>query len=327
VTGASERVRQRVFRLSADDALPLRIEHQRIYILPTPRGWAFLAALLLMLVATINYALSLGYALCFLLGGLFAASLLHTYRNLAGLEVRAIGASDTFAGRDAAFRLTLSTTASRARHGIALGTRDRLDAARLSLARGESASAALPVPTVRRGHRALGRLTLSSDWPLGLWRAWSYVHAPAHALVYPAPEASPPPLPQRAVERGRGVAPAAGEGDVAGLRAYAEGDRPSRIAWSSVARGGELQVRLLEQAGGPARTTLDLDAAALSSLEAGLSRLCAWVDEAARQDTSFSLSLPGTPALPPGRGEAHRRKALSALALHGIDRSPSSTTA
>ena len=50
---------QRLFRTRALDLLPHKVEHQRIYILPTRRGWAFLAALLLMLIASINYALSL----------------------------------------------------------------------------------------------------------------------------------------------------------------------------------------------------------------------------------------------------------------------------
>jgi len=312
-----EGIGRRVFRLSPDDALPLRIEHRRIYILPTRRGWAFLAVLLLMLVAAINYALSLGYALCFLLTGLFAASLLHTYRNLAGLELAGIRAGDGFAGDGIAFRLTLVTLPGRARRGIELVTRDRRARTRVDLEAGSTGVATLVVPGERRGALPLGRVTLASDWPIGLWRTWSYAHAPVRALVFPAPERAPPPLPQRADGDGCSDTRAAAEGDVAGLRPYADGDLPSRIAWKSAARGTALQVRLLERSDGPARTTLDLEATALPGLDARLSRLCAWVLEATRRGTPFSLALPGAPTLAHALGEAHRHQALSALALHG----------
>ena len=107
---AAGRLRQRIFRSRAEDTLPHVVTHQRVYIVPTKRGFAFLLALLLMLIASVNYALSLGYALCFILTGLFAASLLHTYRNLAGIKVKHIKSFDAFTGRDAFFSISLAMT-------------------------------------------------------------------------------------------------------------------------------------------------------------------------------------------------------------------------
>jgi len=66
---------QRAFRARAEDYLPHKVSHQRIYIVPSKRGAAFVLTLLLMLIASINYSLSLGYALSFVLTGLFAATL------------------------------------------------------------------------------------------------------------------------------------------------------------------------------------------------------------------------------------------------------------
>src|SRR6185312_2666054 len=51
-------------------------------ILPTRRGYAVIATLILMLLTSLNYALSLGLGVTFLLGGLVAAALLHAHRNL-----------------------------------------------------------------------------------------------------------------------------------------------------------------------------------------------------------------------------------------------------
>ena len=99
-----------------------------------------------------------------------------------------------FAGEPLPFALDAAERAGHERTGIRVATRDGAPATVSVPARGR-ASVELDVPTARRGTRALGRLTLSSDWPLGLWRAWSYVHAPVEGLVWPAPETDAPPLP------------------------------------------------------------------------------------------------------------------------------------
>src|SRR5437899_6287386 len=71
------RFRRRVFRTDPIDREPVVLRHNRIYILPTGRGMAFLGTLVMMLVTSLNYALSLGFVVTFLLSGLMAAALLH----------------------------------------------------------------------------------------------------------------------------------------------------------------------------------------------------------------------------------------------------------
>ena len=314
-TGGRARLLQRAFRTRAEDALPLRVRHQRIYVLPTPRGLAFLVSLALMLVASVNYALSLGYALAFLLTGLFAATLLHTYRNLAGLELLAARPGTAFAGEPLPFELDLAERDGRARTGIRVAARDGTPAT-LSLGACGRDGVEVSVPTSRRGARPLGRLTLSSDWPLGLWRTWSYVHAPTEGLVWPAPETDPPALPVGGDGDGDGGRAAVEDGDVAGLRAYEIGDAPSRVAWKSAARGTGLRVRLFDARGTNAEVALDLEAAGTGSIEERVSRLAAWVLEAERRGVDYALELPEL-RLGPDRGEARRRVALDALARLG----------
>ena len=83
-----ETYRQRLFRHAPADRDPVTLRHRRIYILPTKRGIAFLATLAMALLTSLNYSLSLGFGTTFLLAGLVAASLIHTFRNLAGIELR-----------------------------------------------------------------------------------------------------------------------------------------------------------------------------------------------------------------------------------------------
>jgi len=53
---------------------------------------------------------------------------------------------------------------------------------------GAALTLTLQTPTRARGRVPLGRLTLSSDYPLGLWRGWAYVHFPFEGIAFPAPE-------------------------------------------------------------------------------------------------------------------------------------------
>ncbi|MEE9321263.1 MAG: DUF58 domain-containing protein [Granulosicoccus sp.] len=321
---------QRIFRTRAEDSLPLAIEHQRIYILPTRRGWAFLLVLLLMLVASVNYALSLGYALCFLLTGLFSATLLHTYRNLAGIELRQIRSGTAYAGEPLGFTLHLFNNSKLARSGLRICARNVDQQHEMEEESSVTASMDLPaqtmtltsldIPTTRRGPQVLGRLTLQSDWPLGLWTTWSYVHTPLYGLVFPQPEADAPALPCINAEgvgtRNRDAI----NGDVAGLREYQVGDPLTAIAWKSAARGLGLHVRTFDDETGPGITRLTLGSTQLSDTEARLSRLAAWILEAEQRNAYYSLELPGI-HLPLAQGPVHQDAALGACALHGKDSS------
>jgi len=308
---------QRVFRTRADDCLPHKVSHQRIYIVPSKRGAAFLLTLLLMLIASINYSLSLGYALSFVLTGLFAATLLHTYRNLAGLNVLSIKSENTFAPEDASFSISVHNNQARIRHGINLSvptgayTRIRVDA-------NANAEATLSIKTQTRGVCKLGRLTLQSDWPLGLWTSWSYLHVPEQCLVFPHPEPDAPPLPVESGSQGTARSVVSLQGDVAGLRDYQPGDSIGTIAWKSAARGLGLQSRTFDSEGALAHTVLSLHRTGMSDLEAQLSRLCAWVLDAEAMGQDYSLNLSGY-TLDKGRGAEHRTRALSALAIHSTD--------
>ena len=166
-----ERVRQRLWRLAPGDLERVVLRHSRIYILPTPRGAALVATLATMLLTAMNYALSLGYALTFLAGGMVAAALLATFRNLAGLAVSPLGAGEAFAGGDLEFTLSLAS-GSRQRIGITVAGRQGLPNS-VDLPPGATRPVSITIPAPKRGHLGLGRITLSSDFPLGIWRAWA----------------------------------------------------------------------------------------------------------------------------------------------------------
>src|SRR5690554_2211857 len=74
----------------------VRLDQRRIFIMPTAVGMAFVVALILMLLAAMNYQNSLAYGLTFLLGSVFLVTIVHTWRNLAGLVAKAGGSTPVF---------------------------------------------------------------------------------------------------------------------------------------------------------------------------------------------------------------------------------------
>jgi uncharacterized protein (DUF58 family) len=295
----------------------VELVHRRVYIVPTRLGWFFAATLLVLLLGSINYALSLGFALTFLLAGLGLASMVHTARNLARLTVTAGRAEPVFAGESAQFRVYLDgrtafdRPAILARH-VASGSQLVVDIPPRS-----TAEVVLAVPAPKRGRLALGRVMLETRFPLGLFRAWSYVEPDTRCLVYPRPERSPLPPFSGDAAAGTLRAQTLGNDDFAGLRGYQRSDSPRHIAWKAVARSEEM---LTKQFSGETAAELWLDARLLPAgmgLEQRLSRLAGWVLAAERAGAHYGLRLPGV-EIAPSRGDAHRAACLKALALYAL---------
>lgn len=291
------------------------LRHRRVYILPTRLGWLFGASLGVLLVGSINYAISLGFALTFLLAGVGLAAMVHTARNLARIEVSVGRADPVYAGESAQFRLQLDSRASFERPAILV--RHLSSGAQLvtDVQPGTPAEVVLAIPAVRRGRLKLGRVMLETRFPLGLFRAWSHVEPDARCLVYPRPERTPMPPASASSGVGSTRTPSRGSDDFSGLRGYQLSDSPRHVAWKAVARSDDM---LTKQFAGDAATELWLDWQLLPDelgLEQRLSRLAGWVLSADRAGARYGMRLPGV-KLALQRGDAHRAACLTALALY-----------
>jgi uncharacterized protein (DUF58 family) len=296
--------------------------HRRVYIVPSRLGLFYAAALAILLVGSINYALALGFALTFLLAGMGIAAMVHTTRNLARLSVRAGRSEPVFAGDAARFRLGMANAGDYDRPEILvrhLGSGAQLT---VDVPATASVEAELAVPALRRGWLPLGRVMLETRFPVGLFRAWSFVEPDSRCLVYPRPETGALPPPAAGAQAGGARAHAQGSDDFSGLRTYQPADSPRHVAWKSVARSDTQHPRtdtmLTKQFAGDAVAELWLDLHDLPpalGLEQRLSRLAGWVLAAEGAGALYGLRLPGT-GIEPGRGETHRAACLEALALY-----------
>ncbi|MBF0284332.1 MAG: DUF58 domain-containing protein [Magnetococcales bacterium] len=295
---------------------PAVLRGNRLYILPSRQGMVVGMVLLVMLLGSLNYALSLGFAFTFLVGGVYFLSIFHAYRNLLGLRLTAGRPEPAFAGGEALFPITLE---GRGQERWALGLK-LLDGEPLytDLESDRSLTVELRRPAPRRGRLPMGRIALFTEYPLGAIRCWSYVELTVSTLVYPAPEAEGrAPLPA-VVETALGVEGklVGDSGDFSGLRPYQEGDSPRGVHWPVYARTGVLATKRFT-CDGHGEIWLDWEATrGLGDPEARLSRLCRWILTAEAMEIPHGLRLPGG-EIPPGRGEIHQRLCLEALALFG----------
>jgi len=346
VLGAfKQKFRNWAFRRSVESGT-LVLNQRRIYIMPSRQGLAFVFVLILMLLGDINYNLSLGYVLTFLLATTGGLSMLYAFRNLAQLEIHAGHIEPVFAGEQARFVFHFNNPGNLARHQIHLyddeGHETVFDLPALC-----STPIELAIPATRRGWLDSGRLPLYTRFPLGLFHAWTYIHFDVRALVYPKP-AAPRPLPAASAQEGAGKTMATGDEDFSGLRNYVAGDAMPRIAWKALAREQGLQVKQFSAqqgqqlwldwvqmplrhggaepsgAGGAARQLLPQTADSVSNVsqlppiepERKLELLTRWVLDAEARGLMYGLRLPGLES-PPQHGPSHRAECLRALALFG----------
>lgn len=297
---------------------------RNVYIVPTWAGLAFCGTLGVLLLASINEQLSLGYALTFALTGAGLASMHTTHANLRGLQMDLRAPEGVHAGGEYALELRLHNPGS-ARFGIAVSAQvdsGATEPAWVDVPALGHALLHLRLPADKRGLRELPRLIIATRFPLGFFRAWSYWRPAAKVWVYPRPEDVPAPFPAQA-EAGAGEAAstrqAQGGTDFSGVRSYRRGDSMKQILWRKSAlaldEGLPLWVRETEA---PLAQDLWLDWRDTQGrdVEARLSRLTAWVLAAERLGQPYGLRLAGR-EIEPSLGAAHRQTCLEALAGFG----------
>lgn len=289
------------------------LHRRRLFILPTRLGYTFALTLALLLLGSLNYGTSLGFVVTFLLAGAGALGMLHTYRNLEGVSLSFAPAPAVFAGETARFPVHVDRT-ERPRWALVLTPPGGGDI-HFDTRSDAPVTTAMPVSTSRRGRLRPARARLATEWPLGLFRVWSWLHPRIETVVYSPPRDHGFPLPESdsAGRRGR---PVHGDEDFAGLRDYRPGDPPRRIAWKTLARTDELQTKAFEAAPAGERW-LPWDALGSLGMEQRLEQLCHWVIELDRRGLRYGLALPDR-RIDPDTGRTHRHRCLEALALFGL---------
>ena len=292
------------------------LNQRRVFIFLTRHGGLTCALLLSLFIAGINYANNLLLGLCFLLGSLMVVTIHHTFANLSGLRIQAIGTHPGFAGEPAGFVLRLSNPDQRLYHSLQLDWDDAVEQVGQV---NQTMEVTVYLRAPRRGRFHPPRVKISTVFPLGLFRAWTWLDMDLEAVIYPRPIAGDV-LPAGSgqsddSEQSRRRRP--GQDDFEALKTFTPGDPLAHVSWKHLARGQGMLVKTYSEpvAGSD---TLDYQALAGMDRENRLSRLAWWVEKLSQVQHPFALRLPGL-EIPVGQGPVHREQCLTALALFEIE--------
>jgi uncharacterized protein (DUF58 family) len=292
----------------------VRLGRHNLFIFPVREGSLFLVLLVVMLLTGINYQNSLIYLLTFLLGALFYIGILQTHDNLSGIELSLADLEEGFAGSTLTVRLRLKVTDGSDRPAVSVSADD--STATLHLQSHIHDEAALSVTPTRRGLYPIPRLQVETRYPMGLFRAWSYLWLKTPLVVYPR-LIKPPKLEAsgHVEDEGRRAQANNSVSDEVSLRPYRAGDPLQRVQWKRYARDGQMVVLEREPVSAESRW-LDYEDFPGTDPELRLSYLSWLVEDCYSRGQLFGLRLPGAALMPAG-GESHRREALRCLALFG----------
>jgi len=290
------------------------LDKNRVYILPTKTGVLFGVLLIILLLGSVNYGKSLGFVLVFLLAGVGNVVMFATWRNLAGLRLRAGGSSPVFSGEQATFAVQLENNDPSARYSVAISQHGK-----------EYEVVDVPADAVgqihfrkkadQRGLLSAGRFRLYTEFPTGLFVAWTWIELTMQCVVYPKPVASASWPAGDSMADGETVLHGDGLEEYTGLRKYQVGDSWRRVSWKATARSDELYTK--EFAGGqPELQWIEWKAIAASDTEARLSIMTRLVMDAEAGQRYYGLRMPNT-ELSPDHGNMHYQQCLKVLALYG----------
>ena len=173
-------------------------------------------------------------------------------------------------------------------------------------------------PSRHRGLLSIGRIVISTRFPLGLFRAWSYAEPKSECLIYPEPADLAGGIDTIHSKSESIHLNINGNNDFAGHKPYQDGDNMMHVDWKVLARGKGLHLINFDTAQGD-QVWLRWEAAEGPEPEQRISQMTRAVLDLDTADVTFGLELPqgtgGRFRIDPARGYEHRQQCLKMLAL------------
>ena len=290
------------------------ITRHRLYILPTRHGMAFFIILILILTGAINYANSLTFMLTFLLASICFLGMIYCHQNINNLNIIASPAKAVFAGQTARFPICIKSDKEQSYFSINLDSDDATTTRCNLLSHQKESSVFVDNTTTKRGILYLKKIKLSTEFPLGLFHAWSWLNLTSQCLVYPNPEKYAFNISYSGYANDINNQQIQGDDDFAGIRNHQKEDSPQHMAWKAIAKTGILQTKEFTKESGNDIYLSWFDLPGNTHTEKRLSIICYWIIEAEKLDILYGIKLPGL-IIEPGSGLKHYHHCLKALAL------------
>lgn len=290
----------------------------RIYILPTGFGCVFIAGALIMILVGASYQNNLVNMLAFFMMSLVFIAMVQTHNNLKDIVLEQTIADGGFAGQEFLVTTVLANSSDEARFNLEAKLNRQKPKVAYENVQPLLAKSSLKLRSSynagTRGRYVFNDVSVSTIFPLGLFRSWIRLESETNVWVYPEPKGD------RVLPRGiasdavQGAAAVRGGEDYHGHRRYEFGDTYTHIDWKARAKGRPLLIKEFND-GAPAPIYLDWQSLEGVETEARLSQLSKWVNDAALKREPFGLKIPGV-SIAPGIGHSHAQRCLEALASH-----------
>lgn len=284
-----------------------------IYVLPTGFGWAYGFMVFSLFLSAINYQISAIFLLTFLLAIVGLMSAWEAHANLNQLQLRFLNLDDAECGKPVPLVVYIKPHQT-ARFSIELQT-TMTSFFRLDKIPIEGMECTLTIPTTQRGFFQLPRITLSTTYPFGLFRTWSYIRFEKDYYVYPK-TIDPGFVPQAVSLK----PPYSYPNSLGDAEFYELSEvqnpwvEPNRIAWKIAARNQRWYLKRFHMQNHEERV-FHLDQLKGYQREYQLSCLAFWLYQAEANQETYGLQLDKQlPVL--GSGARHLRTCLQKLAVY-----------
>lgn len=312
---------------------------RNVYIFFSREGMLFAVLLLITFVAGVNYGNNLVLGLCFYLISVWLISFHVTFAHVSGMQLHLLEVTMAEAGEPVWVTLQLRSESRQPRRQLVFSfeprakkiptkrTSNRKDDSKLMSAKNERVVLPrlhdeqvirLSIMTDSRGKLELPRLQISSVYPLGIMRAWSYVYFARETWVYPKPLAFD--WQEKHLSRSSDDLPVGGQSiqgqdDFERLDSYIEGESLARVSWAHVARGqGMLTKHFADTVG--QEQTLDYADMPAAHHEQKLAQLAFGAITLGKLNVPFQMQLPHEVSTDPmiGQGDNFAQACLLRLA-------------
>jgi uncharacterized protein (DUF58 family) len=291
---------------------PQIVDTRNLYILPTAFGWAYGVLLFILLIGAVNYQNNLVFLLTFILAIIGMVSACEAHGNILNLSIKLIDVEDSEAGRDAKVAI-LVESCHKKRFGILMGFagQQTIQLGKLPV---ESTSFIIPISSTKRGYFSLPPLIISSIYPFGIFRVWSYAFFDEHYYVYPHaenPDYWPAPEPHQQGNKMHTT----GDDEYYDLKSVENPwSDPKMIAWKIAAKGQGWFLKRMHS------HDIDHWLFKLSDLqgnniETKLANLAYWLQTAEANGQIYGLAI-GDTMIPIAQGKEHLQQCLRQLAVY-----------
>ena len=261
-------------------------------------------------------AVNTGNNLLYIVVSLFLATMLLSgiisYINLKGLRLNLKPPEEIYAGKQANFEITIKKSSRFPSFMISVSSNN--GSVLFPYVGRRPIKASIPFLFLKRGRVENLKLTVSSEFPLGMFIRYYEVSFPLKVVVFPKPIYSKEFL-NEGFENQEGIQESfttTGYEELREIRDYS-GEPMKLIHWKVSAKTDSLKVKHMSS---PERGAIILTLASVSGdLETKLSKITYLVNELMNKGYAVGIDL-GKVKIPPGKGNTHKLKILRALALY-----------